>query len=159
MTWKPASLILATFAFTVPAHTQGTLPSPRDTGRMIIARLFPQRSPVRGFLRLKRPKRSGLLVRVLSSTCCRNRSFPRARSGARNRGSIFLAAFGCRTPGMESSLRRRKIICGRGLAAPPVATTQAAGDLLPGRLLDVMEHGETGAFLRLFQCGLVSRRN
>jgi PQQ-dependent catabolism-associated CXXCW motif protein len=28
MTWKPASLILATFAFTVPAHTQGNAPEP-----------------------------------------------------------------------------------------------------------------------------------
>jgi len=28
MTWKPASLILATFAFTVPAHMQGNAPEP-----------------------------------------------------------------------------------------------------------------------------------
>jgi len=66
------------------------------------------------------PSGAGALIDVLPKP-----QLPAGTIWRENRGSIFLAAFGCRTPGMESSLRRRKIICGRGLAAPPVATTQS----------------------------------
>ncbi len=126
MTWKPASLILATFAFTVPAHTQGNAPEPEGY------RTDDYRAPVPTTLagaqvlateEAEAIQRSGAgaFIDVLPK--------PQLPAGTiwreKPRFKIFLVALGCRTPGLESSLRRRKIICGRGLAVPPVATTQS----------------------------------
>ena len=65
---------------------------------------------------------------AFSSTCCRARQnrqiFPRARSGATSRGSIFPAASGCLTPATASWRRRPKTICDMGLPVRPAATPQ-----------------------------------
>ena len=70
-------------------------------------------------------------------------------------GSIWLpdTGYGRLAEATENYLRQ-------GLArASGGNNASAARGLLPGRLLDVLERCKTRSFLRLFQCGLVSRRH
>ena len=136
-----------------------TSPSPKDIAPKTIARLFPRRLPARVFWRPQRPRRSGARE---GHFCRRVAARAKAAKSSCRHGLARQAAFQHTQQHLAAGHRLRQNGGGdRGLSA---ARTRAsfrrrqvggARDLLPGRLLDVMECGEAGAVLCLFQRGLV----
>ena len=101
--------------------------------------------------------------KAVSSTCCRARrsrkNFPRGQSGATSPGLNLPGSMWLPDTGYGALAAPVEDYLSRVLRVRPAPTRREARDLLPGRLLDVVERGETSTVLRLLECRLVSGRD
>jgi len=75
------------------------------------------------------------------------------------RGSTFRAARGSPIRGTASSRRAQRAISGQVWSRLRVGNMANHGDLLPTRLLDVVERGQASDLAGLYCCRVVSRRH